>query len=51
MIEGMGKVLGSVAKALGVEADHFREYRVRLVTERLEASPQLADRLYRRLST
>jgi transcriptional regulator with XRE-family HTH domain len=45
------EVLASVAKALGVEADHFREYRVRLVTERLEASPQLADRLYRRLST
>jgi transcriptional regulator with XRE-family HTH domain len=44
------EVLGSVAKALGVEADHFREYRVRFVTEHLEASPQLADRLYRRLS-
>jgi transcriptional regulator with XRE-family HTH domain len=44
------EVLGSVAKALGVEADHFREYRVRFVTEHLEGSPQLADRLYRRLS-
>ena len=44
------EVIGSVAKALGVEPDHFREYRVRVVTERLEASPQLADRIYRRLS-
>ncbi len=43
-------VIGAVAKALGVEPDHFREYRVRVVTERLEASPQLADRLYRRLT-
>jgi transcriptional regulator with XRE-family HTH domain len=44
------EVIGSVAKALGVEPDHFREYRVRVVTERLESSPQLADRIYRRLS-
>jgi transcriptional regulator with XRE-family HTH domain len=44
------EVIGSVAKALGVEAEHFREYRVRVVTERLEASPELADRIYRRLS-
>ncbi len=44
-------VIGTVAKALGVEADHFREYRVRFVTDRLEANAQLADRLYRRLSS
>ena len=44
------EVLGSVAKALGVEADHFREYRARVVSERLEASPGWADRIYRRLS-
>jgi transcriptional regulator with XRE-family HTH domain len=43
-------VIGSLAKALGVEAEHFHEYRVRLVTERLEASTQLTDRLYRRLN-
>jgi transcriptional regulator with XRE-family HTH domain len=43
------EVMGSVAKALGVEADHFREYRVRVVTEQLESSAQLTDRLYRRL--
>jgi transcriptional regulator with XRE-family HTH domain len=43
-------VLGSVAKALGVEPDHFREFRVRAVTEQLEASPQLTDRIYRRLT-
>jgi transcriptional regulator with XRE-family HTH domain len=44
------EVIGSVAKALGVEPDHFREYRVRVVTERLEGSPELADRIYRRLT-
>lgn len=44
-------VIGAVAKALGVDADHFREYRIRFVTERLEASPQFADRIYRRLSS
>jgi transcriptional regulator with XRE-family HTH domain len=44
-------VMTSLAKALGVEPDHFREYRVRAITERLEARPDLADRLYRRLGT
>lgn len=42
-------VIGAVAKALGVEPEHFREYRIRFVTDRLEASAQLTDRLYRRL--
>jgi transcriptional regulator with XRE-family HTH domain len=41
-------VMGTLAKALGVEPEHFREYRVRAITERLEAMPELADRLYRR---
>lgn len=45
------EVLGSVAKALGVDSDHFREYRIRVITDQLEATPQLADRLYRRLGT
>jgi transcriptional regulator with XRE-family HTH domain len=44
------EVIGAVAKALGVEPEHFREYRVRVVTRELEASPQLADRIYRRLT-
>jgi transcriptional regulator with XRE-family HTH domain len=42
-------VVGTLAAALGVEADHFREYRIRSITERLEAMPELIDRLYKRL--
>ncbi len=42
------EVLTSLARALGVEPEHFREYRIRVLTERLEAMPELADRLYRR---
>ena len=35
--------------ALGVEPEHFREYRLRVITERLEQMPDLIDRLYKRL--
>jgi len=42
-------VIRTLAKALGVEAEHFREYRLRVITERLEAMPDLIDRLYKRL--
>jgi len=42
-------VMRTLAKALGVEAEHFREYRLRVITERLEAIPDLIDRLYKRL--
>jgi transcriptional regulator with XRE-family HTH domain len=42
-------VMRTLAKALGVEAEHFREYRLRVITERLEAMPDLIDRLYTRL--
>ena len=42
-------VVRVLAEALGVEPDHFREYRLRSITERLEAMPQLIDRLYKRL--
>lgn len=42
-------VLGRLAAALGVEPEHFREYRLRTITERLEAMPELVDRLYKRL--
>ena len=42
-------VMRPLAKALGVEAEHFREYRLRVITERLEAMPDLIDRLYKRL--
>ena len=39
----------SLAKALGVEPEHFLEYRVRVITKRLESMPKLVDRLYRQL--
>jgi len=42
-------VIATIAAALGVEPEHFREYRIRVVTERLEELPDLVDRLYRRL--
>ena len=43
------EVVETLATALGVEPAHFREYRLRMITERLEAMPELIDRLYRRL--
>jgi transcriptional regulator with XRE-family HTH domain len=43
-------VVKRLADALGVEPEHFREYRLRVITERLEAMPDLVDRLYRRFS-
>jgi transcriptional regulator with XRE-family HTH domain len=42
-------VMRTLAKALGVEPEHFREYRLRVIAERLEAMPDLIDRLYKRL--
>ena len=42
-------VIETLARELGVEPEHFREYRLRVITERLEAMPELIDRLYRRL--
>lgn len=42
-------VVETLAAALDVEPEHFREYRLRLITERLEQMPELVDRLYRRL--
>ena len=42
-------VVQTLAGALGVEPEHFREYRLRVITERLEAMPDMIDRLYKRL--
>ena len=42
-------VVRTLASALGVEPEHFREYRLRVVTEKLEGMPDLIDRLYKRL--
>ena len=43
-------VVERLASALGVEAEYFLEYRLRVITERLERMPDLVDRLYRRLA-
>lgn len=43
-------LIDRLAKALGVEPEHFLEYRVRVITDRLEQLPDLVDRLYKRLS-
>src|SRR3989441_3198853 len=43
-------VIVELARALGVQAEHFREVRVRRISERLEQMPELIDRLYKRLS-
>ena len=43
-------VVERLASALGVEAAHFREYRLRVITNRLESMPDLVDRLYKRLN-
>ena len=44
-------VVETLAKALDVEAGHFREYRVRVITEKLETMPELVDRLFKRLNS
>jgi transcriptional regulator with XRE-family HTH domain len=43
-------VVETLAGALDVEPEHFREYRLRVITEKLESMPDLVDRLYKRLS-
>ena len=42
-------VINRLADALGVEPEHFREYRIRVITERLEQLPAMVDRLYKQL--
>ena len=43
-------VVRTLADALEVDPEHFREFRLRAITERLEAMPEMIDRLYRRLA-
>jgi transcriptional regulator with XRE-family HTH domain len=43
-------VIERLAEALAVDPEHFREYRLRVITQQLEEMPDLVDRLYRRLS-
>ena len=45
------EVIERLAAALGVEPAHFREYRLRVITERLEQVPAMIDRLYRQFSS
>ena len=44
-------VIATIARSLAVEPEHFQEYRIRVITERLERMPELVDRLYKRLSS
>jgi transcriptional regulator with XRE-family HTH domain len=44
-------VIVTLAKALRVEPEHFREYRIRVITQKLEAMPDLVDRLYKRINS
>jgi transcriptional regulator with XRE-family HTH domain len=43
------ELIERLAASLGVEPEHFREYRLRVIMARLERMPELIDRLYRRL--
>ncbi len=43
-------VLARLAEAFSVKPEHFREYRIRVITERLEQMPDLVDRLYKKLN-
>ena len=43
-------VIARIAESLGVEPEHFREYRIRVIPDKLEAMPELIDRLYKRLA-
>ena len=42
-------VIEALAAALNVDPEHFLEYRLRVIAERLEQQPELIDRLYKRL--
>jgi transcriptional regulator with XRE-family HTH domain len=42
-------VISRIGKALGVKPEYFREVRVRTIIDRLEQTPALVDRLYKRL--
>ena len=42
--------IARIAGAFEVEPEHFREYRIRVITDKLEEMPELIDRLYKRLA-
>jgi transcriptional regulator with XRE-family HTH domain len=43
------EVVEKLARALGVDPEHFLEYRIRKITAGLERMPKLVERLYRQL--
>jgi len=43
------EVMERLASALDVDPEHFREYRLRVITDKLERMPEMVDRLYKRL--
>ena len=43
-------VIKRLAGALDVDADYFREYRLRVITDKLETRPDMVDRLYKRFA-
>jgi transcriptional regulator with XRE-family HTH domain len=43
-------VIERLAGALNVEPEHFREYRLRVITDKLERMPDMVDRLYKRFA-
>jgi transcriptional regulator with XRE-family HTH domain len=43
------EVIATLSKARRVEPEHVREYRIRVSPKRLEARPDLVDRLYKRI--
>ena len=43
-------VIERLANALDVDAEHFREYRLRVITDKLERMPDMVDRLYKRFA-
>jgi len=44
-------VVKKLADALGVEPEHFVEYRLRVINERLRKQPAMIDRLYKQLAS
>jgi transcriptional regulator with XRE-family HTH domain len=43
-------VIERLAGALDVDPEHFREYRLRVITDKLERMPDVVDRLYKRFA-
>ena len=44
------EVIERLAGALDVDPEHFREYRLRVITDKLERMPDMVDRLYKRFA-